>query len=477
MANVAVPELQQWIFDKPSMPTRSDTGSTTSSPQLGDDTPHTLSLDTAAAMDNANVARQKDKICLQERYMSSEEGLSPADIASDSESDYDYDDVVIHDMTKDCQKARSLSVSRWNKGKSCDMAVRVSYAFAGRPKVIELATGTSPMAECPAMQPRSASVAHLPITDMSKIRKADQAQRMSLAVTSSTRPLSPPTAIRSHSPSVDPDHRRPSTSHSPLTKKLSTLELSSSASTISTLQSGHSSRSVTPVDDTIVRPASAAVGQSARSSAYMHSVSRNGLSRIQTSQSQFRQSHMAPPTPVSPASHAFLNTDPFGNQNASVTTSITTKPAPHKRLRSISMKLALARIAIAPSSKKQNAQVNGQAPPTPSTPYTPSTPQTAPLEGMSYFSGPMPNKLRRASTILRPKSRNADSIRGPSPEMPPIPASNEAPLSNRQSRMVARGANEREPTFMLPDFNQTDDATSSLKSKRIKKRKSLMSLM
>ncbi|KAF2125425.1 hypothetical protein P153DRAFT_389581 [Dothidotthia symphoricarpi CBS 119687] len=469
MASAAVSQLQQWTFEKPTV--RSSTLNSVSSAKL-DDASDTLRIDTTA-VEKPSAICKKENICLQERYMSSEEGLSPADMASDSESEYDYDDVVIHDITRECQKARTLSVSRWNKGQSCDMAVRVSYAFAGRPKVIELATVAPP---CPPVQQRAVSVAHLPVTAISKLRKADQAQRMSLTVTTTnTRPLSPP-ASRSVSPSINFDTRRPSTSHSPLTKKLSTLELSSSASTTSTIQTGNSSRSVTPVNDASFRPGSATAesSSSGRSSVYVPSISRSDLHRIQTSQAQFRQSHIAPLTPVSPASHAFLNTDPFGNQSADN----VAKPAPHRRLRSISMKLALARIAISPSSRKHSAQINGQAPPTPSSPFTPLTPQTAPLEGMSsYFPGPVPNKLRRASTILRPKSRHAESVRGPSPEMPPIPSFTSNSSFNRQSRMVARGANERAPTLEIPSFDDLEDPMASIKAKRLRKRKSLMSLM
>jgi hypothetical protein len=406
--------------------------------------------------------------------MSSEEALSPVDDGSDSE--YDYDNVVVHDATKEC-KARTMSISRWDKGKSCDMAVMVSYAFVGRPKVVELDC-RSPTTEIRPIQQRSASLANLPISAISQLRKADAAQRLSMKVTTVNRLSSLPPS-RSISPPVELESRRPSTSYSPTTKNSSTLNLSDSASTTSSFQTAPSTRSISPaVDEVLARPALAPlnVSTSARSSVYISTQSRNGLSRTQTTQSLW-----APPTPALPATHAFLSSDPYETSNIHSASPII-KPAPHRRLRSISMKLALAKIAISPAKKTYDTRINGKAPPTPLTPHTPMpiTPQTAPLEGnSSYFS---PQKLRRASTILRPKSRHGDSIRGPSPDVaPPIPTittSNMA-ANKRMSKMQARGANEREPTLVIPPCpsDTDDDPMSSFKSRKLKKRKSLMSLM
>jgi hypothetical protein len=143
------------------------------------------------------------------------------------------------------------------------------------------------------------------------------------------------------------------------------------------------------------------------------------------------------------------------------------------------MKLALAKIAIGgPSKKTYDARANGKVPGTPSTPYTPLTPMTAPIEGSSSFISPQ--KLRRASTILRPKSRHSETARGPTPEFaPPVPVmNNNSAAMKRASRMQPRGANEREPMLVLPPCpSDEDDPMSSFKSKTLKKRKSLMSLM
>jgi hypothetical protein len=430
----ALAQLQQWTFEKPAQ-RASTASSASSSPVLGDDTP-TLRLDTAAAAAAADrPAPRKESIALQERYMSSEEALSPVEDASDDEYDYDYENVVVHDAANH-PKARAMSVSRWDKGKSCDMAVMVSYAFVGRPKVVELDC-RSPTTEIrPGVQQRSASLANLPFA-ISQL-KADAAHRLSMKPMPNRLSVVPP---------VELEARRPSTSYSPVTKPLSDSDASDRAAP--------STRSISPaVDELLARPALAPINlSSARSSVYLPSHSRSNLSRIHTTQSLWA----APLTPASPAPHAFLSSDPYEASSASP----IIKPAPHKRLRSISMKLALAKIAISPKKADH-----------PRIPSSPLTPQTAPLESSSYFS---PQKLRRASTILRPKSRHGDSIRGPSPDpTPPMPAIS-ASMQKRMSKMQARGANEREPTLVIPPCPTDDDA--SFKSRTLRKRKSLMSLM
>jgi hypothetical protein len=474
MADVTVSaQLQHWTFEKQSHATRSErsgSDSSASSPILCDGAPETLRFDTAPAQ-QPSPAPRKESIVLQDRYMSSEEALSPADDGS-SDSEYDYDDVVIHDPTKEC-KARTMSISRWDKGKSCDMAVMVSYAFVGRPKVVELDCRSPTTDLPPPLQQRSASVANLPMAAISQLRK-DAAQRLSMKVPASKQLSSTPPS-RTTTPPVELESRRPSTSYSPSTKNASTLNLTESASTASSFQTAPSTRSISPaVDELLARPSLAPIDvpSSARSSVYVPSYSRSALSRTQTTQSLW-----APPTPSSPAAHAFLSSDPYENSNTHSASPII-KAGPHKRLRSISMKLALAKIAIGPSKKTYDARINGKVPPTPSTPYTPTTPQTAPLDGSSSFISPQ--KLRRASTILRPKSRH-DSTRGPSPEFaPPVPVMNSSSVaSKRMSKMAPRGANEREPTLVLPPCpsDTDDDGMSSFKSRTLKKRKSLMSLM
>ncbi|KAF9691341.1 hypothetical protein EKO04_010641 [Ascochyta lentis] len=466
-------QLNPWNYEKPTITTRPErcsSDSSASSPNLCNDH-DTLRLDTAATQPT-----KKGTISLQDRYMSSEEDLSPACDDSASDSEYDYDDVVIEDLTKQCHSAKRMSMSRWNQGKSCDTAVKVSYAFVGRPKVVELNL-SSPVLDRPMLQQRSASLANLPATATNKLQKADQAQRHSLNVVPVLkRPISP--LARPVSPLAAVEPRRPSTSYSP-SSKTSTLNMGDMTSVASSIDTAPSSRSASPAVAAPVRPASATPesASSRRSSVYVPTGARPDLQRIQTTQPQSRHSHqMAPPTPMSPATHAFLNTDPFAKP-AGNTAIPANKPSTHRRLRSISMKLSLARIAITPSSSKKNANN------VPASPYTPLTPQTAPIEATSGFTSPMPNKLRRASTILRPKSRGGESSRGPSPEMapPPVPVLNRAStmgLPQRQSKMVARGADEREPTLVLPPFTDADlNPTANAKSGKLRKRKSLMDLL
>ncbi|KAG9193664.1 hypothetical protein G6011_03699 [Alternaria panax] len=476
--------LKHWTFDKPEAVARlqrSSTDSAAPSPNLCDDAPDTLRIDTAAAQrSNPPTTKNKESTVFQQRYLSSEEDLT-ADDASASESEYDYDDVVVHDLSQEC-KARTMSVSRWDKGKSCDMAVLVSYAHAGRPKVVE--NQRSPV-DRPAVQQRSASVANLlPVTSASKLRKADEAQRLSMKVLPTSRLASPPLS-RSTSPVADREPRRPSTSHSPVTTKTTTYP--DSASFTSSLHTA-SVRSYSPApshaqSEAPRRPSTSTAGQrqSACSSVYMPSKSRLDLARIQTSQSSYtsssyRQSQFTPLTPNSPAL-SFLSSDPYENSNKNAASPIIKKPAAHRRLRSISMKLSLAKIAISPAKKSCDSRINGNAPP------TPMTPQTAPIEGSASFSSP--NKLRRASTILRPKSRGSESKRAPTPETaPPVPQINARTMQQKRAttlgRMTARGANEREPTLVIPEFppnNDNDDSTSSIKSRAIRRRKSLMEFM
>ena len=478
MVDLAVSsQLQQWTFEKPGLtahPQRSSSSSSSaSSPNLCDDAPETLRIGTSTT-GNSSPKPRKESVALQDRYMSSEEDLSPAD---GSDSEIDYDDVVVHDVVKEC-KARTMSISRWHKGKSCDMAVTVSYSFAGRPKVVELDC-RSPTTEQPmAVQQRSASLANLPIAAINKLQQVEAAQRLSMKVLPTSQ-LHSQSSTRSNTPPVAQEPRRPSTSHSPITRKTDSPQLTDTASTTSSFKTAPSSRSSTSMEPSLPsRPLTSAyeAPSSSRSSVYIPTHSRTNLTKVQTSQSANRLSQWAPPAPASPATHAFLSSDPYETSTANSASPII-KPAAHKRLRSISMKLALAKIAISPSKKTYDARINGKVPPTP---QTPMTPQTAPIEGSASFASP-PNRLRRASTILRPKSRHGDSTRGPSPETaPPLPTFNPNAVSqNRMTRMVARGASEIEPTLVLPPCpsDTDDDIMSTIKTRKLKKRKSLMSLM
>ncbi|KAF2845029.1 hypothetical protein T440DRAFT_284959 [Plenodomus tracheiphilus IPT5] len=453
-------QLSAWTFDKPVVAAHPQrTSSTASSPNLSDDGPETLRLDTTAAQE-----LRKQSALFNDRYNSSEEDLTTG--GSDSDSEYDYDHVVVHDPASEC-KARTLSVSRWNKGKSCDLAVTVSYAFAGRPRVVE--DCRSPL-DRPAVQLRSASLANVSAAPMHTLQSADnKSQRQSMTLNAMSR-LASSSTTRPSSP-IDLEPRRPSTSYSPPAKDMSAPHYTDSASTSFTTAT--SSRSISPAYSEAPRSTSPAeVSRSSRSSVYVPTQSRVDLTRINTTQTFHRQSHLAPHSPAL----SFLSSDPYETSTTDSSSPIIKKPAGHRRLRSISLKIALAKIAISPAKKPFDTRANGRVP---STPLTPATPQTAPLERPTSFTGP--NKLRRASTILRPKSRQSESVRySTQSAAPPLPQLNGNMMQQRaSSRMVARGANEIEPTLVLPDFppSSDDDARASVKSRALRKRKSLMDFM
>ncbi|KAL6155253.1 hypothetical protein ACJQWK_01231 [Exserohilum turcicum] len=492
MVDVAVAsQLSQWTFDKteiPARPQRASTDSSASSPNLCDDAPETLRIDTPATQEPSPPSTKETKV-FQDRYLSSEEDLTADDAsASGSDSEYDYEDAVVHDMSAE-STAKTMSISRWAKGRSCDMAVAVSYAHAGRPKMVDM----EPLGDRPPVQQRSASVANmLPMTAANRLQKADEAQRLSLRVLPTTRHV-PPSFSRPISPAPAMEPRRPSPSHSPATQKTSPVTLADSASVTSSFHTA-STRSFSPAfSDAPRRPSSStAAGEpaSSRSSIYMPNRSRVDLTKYPTSQSSYqasnRQSYLPPPTPHSPAL-SFLSSDPYENATTSAASPIIKKqPTAHRRLRSISMKLSLAKIAISPAKKQSDGRSHGKGPLTPMTP-APKTPQTAPLEGTSTTNFVAPNKIRRASTILRPKSRGAECARKtptPTPDnAPPLPTiSTTSTIQQKRSttlgRLVARGADEREPLLVIPLCPQKDsDSVSSAKSRAIRRRKSLMDFM
>jgi hypothetical protein len=455
---VAAPaQLQHWAFEKPAStrPERSD--STTSSPDLSHHEPETLRIRTAAV--HAATSNPNNASTFQDRYLSSEEDLSPTDGNSSDDDDDDYDsDVSIHQATATPAtptffRARSMSISRRDKRKSGDMAVTVSYVSAGRPKMIHLAQ--SPVCEAP---PRSASLALLPIAAISKLRDQDQRTR-SLIVNPMTRSLSPAMSARP---------RRPSTGSTPYAHSNHSAMLLSDSASQSSLQSGNStprssSPSVSEKSTTSIRPASAA-GLQPRSSLCVVSSART------TTTSNLRALY-PPLTPLTSEPHAFLSSDPYETSTTNAASPII-KQSPHKRLRSISQRLSLARIAIGPS-KKYDARVNG--PRSGNTPSTPLTPQTAPLPAAT------PNKLRRNSRMLSSRSSSAWA---PSPDMPPMPVRSFTSTSFSpqkaavtSSKLVARGADERAPILELPPFPAEDAGMDSLKTRRVRKRRSLMDLL
>ncbi|KAF2276437.1 uncharacterized protein EI97DRAFT_39803 [Westerdykella ornata] len=462
MVDVAVSaQLEQWAFDNKSRAQHPD--SSASSPQLCHAESETLRLHVdAPTVDDSTSPESKKALSvdLQDRYLSSEEDLSPMEM-SDAEDEV----ASIHEAEQACCQARKMSVSRYERGKSCDMAVLVSYVSAGRPKVIDLAALASPVRDLPQ---RSASLAQLPMDSISKLKKMEQSSQLSSSAPSTiSRPVSPA--------SSRPASRRPSTTYVPSSNNSSSLRISASSSSFT----DGSTRSNSPAVSEVVNPP-ASVSTHRPPALMQH---RSSL-YVPSSSSQTRP--FPPLTPLSPETPSFLSSDPYESSTTSAASPII-KSSTHKRLRSISQRLALAKIAITPSTRKWDTRINGRPnplPPTPATPYTPMTPQTAPIAASSSSFSP-PKGLRRHSRLSRPTS-----VRDPSPEIPPVPQSARLPPTTTQrpsmQKLVPRGADEREPILELPPCpDEPEDAgrsgqgsAASVKSsRRIRKRKSLMDLL
>lgn len=454
-------QLQQWSFEKApisSRPERSD--SSASSPDLSHLENETLRIDQAAVQKAQNMDAS-DRASFQERYLSSEEDLSPLD--GNSSEDYDSD-VSIHEV-KQCFQARKMSVSKWDKGKPCDMAVTVSYVVAGRPKVIDLADLASPIRDT---KRRRASMQQPPMATADDANRK-QTRHSMMPSTSNT---------RSNSPAVSVDSRRPSTSRAPYAhSNKSALNLSDSASSYKSSSTRSTSPSISEKSQKSIRPASAAgpLHPLSRRSSLFHLASLNRTSSMISSQSS-AVGPMPPLTPLSPEPHAFLSSDPYESTTNNSASPIIKSP-PHKRLRSISARLSLAKIAITPSTRKWDSRVNGkpgQMPLTPASPYSPMTPQTAPVAA----SGTSPLKKLQRNSRMMTRTPTQTSVSSEMPNVTIMPA----PPTRRfaSERMVARGADEREPMLELPPFPEMmDDAAerNTLKARKIRKRKSLMDLL
>ncbi|KAF2646717.1 hypothetical protein P280DRAFT_17066 [Massarina eburnea CBS 473.64] len=446
MTDVAVSsQLQEWSFEKPAHPER--TASSSSSPNLSHHESGTLRIAT----------QEMDQKDFQDRYLSSEEDLSPTD-GNFSDSEYDSD-ASIHDVQKEVLKVRRMSISRWDKGLSCDMAVSVSYVSAGRPKVIELNNNFGPPAPVQEKTRRSASLAQVPMAGIEKLRKEQPKHRsllLSSAFTSAPRSISPAVTTASRS----------------LKRAVSANNAPQSFPTTSSVRSASPSGSDYSIPS---RPTSSATTSHLRS----HPAHPIRTSSYLASPAN-HTSTFPPPPPLSPAPHAFLNSDPFESSTTNAAAPILKNAGTHRRLRSISMKLSLAKIAITPSTKKWDSRINGKsgsssatiASPSPVTPFSPRTPMTAPV---TSDHSPM-SKLRRNSRLLsRPPTRSATTT----PDLPTISSYDEpspAPLKRSVTdRMVARAANERAPALELPPFPEDD--ISSIRSRPLRKRKSLMDLL
>ncbi|KAF2746055.1 hypothetical protein M011DRAFT_405279 [Sporormia fimetaria CBS 119925] len=446
MADVTA-QLQQWAFEK--QPHNPD--SSASSPQLCHAESETLNVDTAVSAQPSPESTKS--LELQQRYLSSEEDLSPLE-GCESGSECDDDDVEIVSLHDGQDDTRKMTIARFN-GKSGDMAVMVSYVSAGRAKVIDLAL--PPPTTRSDLPQRSASLAALPVTAIDRLKKLGQANRASLAAApSSTRSLSPAHSSR--------EPRRPSTGHA----RIPSLRRSDTSS-FTTASTRSTSPAVSTTSDAPTalpsRPASIAAPRRL-------TLGRSSLFLSSSQAPPVPQTRPFPPlTPLSSErSHSFLSSDPYESANSSAASPIIKSSSPHKRLRSISQKLSLAKIAISPSTstKKWDSRIHGSArlPPTPKTPFSPMTPMSAPV-GVGF--GAFPASKRRDSRLGRSGSREGEKSVG-------LGLTTSATSMGMKQKLVPRGADERAPILELPDFPDEMEAKAE-KSRRLRKRKSLMSLI
>lgn len=354
----------------------------------------------------------------------------------------DSEEAIIYEGGDDYLSAKRISCTPSELTKACDLAVVVSYVSVGRPKIVNLPLAIRERSS------RSSSLANL--SEAAKPRLS-QPSRLSLSTASSSRSSS---AAGS---------RRPSTANNVFSQELSTLRISTSSGSSPTDTSSQesaplSSTSTGPKRPYTARAASSTYSESPQSSEYSAS--------IKSPSSPFPPL-LSPGTPQAPQTPSFLSSDPFANDSTSAASPII-KNAPHKRLRSISRTLSLAKIAVTPTYKKVETKKDtfrgGWG--SPVSPYTPQTP-------ISAIVPPSP-ALSRSKRTSRMMPRGADEREQPF-ELPPAPAEQSDPKP--RPKMVPRGADERAPPIELPPFPSDEGSvrdTTEVKTRRVRKRKSLM---
>ncbi|KAF2801581.1 uncharacterized protein BDZ99DRAFT_469576 [Mytilinidion resinicola] len=445
MVDVQVPaQLQQWTFEKAAArPDRSDSAAT--SPDLYDT--EAVRIPPTAAAQSPDESDRPESF-YQDRYLSSEEDLSPM------EDSYDEDDDVAIEGG-DYVSAKTVAMPGSHKAKACDMAVVVSYVSAGRPKIVNMTTLSPPVRQ---RSGRSASLVDL--SAVFKANLADQTPRFSLSAGTPSKTL--------YNPAAGPPPRKS------FTPELSALRISTSPP---------SPRSSMPSSvGSLHRP------KTARATSSQFSQASRGSVQIPTTLAS-HPSISSPSTtsPYTPQTPSFLNSDPFATDSTCAASPII-KNAPHKRLRSLSRGLSLAKHAVLPTYKKAEPRdrvrvsggwgIIGESPVTPRTPITPMTPVSA---------GPK-------APIVSPKkgmklvARGANE-REPVFELPPSTRELEVEEERERAReervrqlkmkLVPRGANERAPPLALPPCPDSDresisSASDKMPARRLKKRRSLM---
>ncbi|KAK7541205.1 uncharacterized protein J3D65DRAFT_270468 [Phyllosticta citribraziliensis] len=184
----------------------------------------------------------------------------------------------------------------------------------------------------------------------------------------------------------------------------------------------------------------------------------------------------------------FLDTDPFEKKEVSPK-SAEGKPT-HRRLRSISRTLTLAKMAVTPASKRDRSKSKSKSQPAPEQDFailSPISPMTEPAEVKHSLYSPSPLGPSMPPTPVTPStysvSSPASSVYGRrsssrmSAVSPPDSAAGVAAQRRKSSvpgkfKLVPRGADEREPPFELPPFPDELEPTGI--QRKLRKRKSTL---
>ncbi|KAF2090759.1 hypothetical protein K490DRAFT_62078 [Saccharata proteae CBS 121410] len=569
MVDVRLPEnFQQWTLDKNYHRTQHSDGSTASTPDLDDSERIRIS---PGSPRRSHALESKEPIVLQERYLSSEEDLSPVDRESSGrlslEEDGGQDEETIPKSLAavQSQQASAGAGRQVEAPKAAKLAVAVSYVSAGRAKVVDVS-------EKGLERERSYSVPAIanavpilksPVPRMSRMSfgnyrppiSVPEQRRISIvrAPASEGSITSAPAHIianRKHRMSSMPAPRRPSLARSPLSFDPDASETSRSTSAQSlrlprnakyysmampasvpgdqrpvlkrsTTDLGAQPRACSPDSDlsradspfshmsrsespfsieaepipapfaTERRPSSARSSYSqtphSKRVSAVHIRKRSGSMQLPADPSSAPN---APLTPLTPGVPAFLNSDPFATSKEQAV-EVPRAGTTHKRLRSISRTLSLARIAVLPQNKKGQALktkaksnrdsaslLSPVSPMThvatgqrlPPTPMTPGTPAVIPSPALSAAKSP-----RRKSIVQSIHERESILDHWPVPRT--LEAEDMSTSPKSKNKMVARGANERAPLIELPPFpsEELDGSGEPISPRRrLRKRRSTL---
>lgn len=488
---------------------------------------------------------------LQDRYLSSEEDLSPT--VSDSAEQFDDDDDEVVEIVE----ATTIVSPILSKAQPCKVAKAVSYVSAGRAKVVDM-NETHPTRERTFSVPAVANAVPIlksPVPRMSRMSLGNykvpaSTDRPSLPRQSTysdgqfacSSPAVPPRSERRKSSmparekppmirsplSFDPSSAPPVPSSGSLRSSAKVARHYSMAAAPSSsiynsdrpklmrsttdlrntlspspppLPTRSQSTEPEPISPMLERPPIPADPELRRPSSVRSSYSQSPHSK-RASAIHVRQrsgSIQLPPfapnaSPLTPETPTFLNTDPFAKKEEDKPEE-NGKPA-HRRLRSISRTLSLAKIALVPQNKrgstwgksKGKADKNHRDSMDLLSPISPMTQSNVPKESYLTVSSPLvanmpPTPVTPGTPIPPTPSTAVFSPRTSSRlsnntiedekevERPPRTSS----LAQRP-RLVPRGADEREPPLRIPPFPESDDEVRVPGRRRLTKRKSMLGL-